>query len=149
MRSAPPVLVPVGRFVWGQRLPWVLAAGSGSLLWLTWHASAASSLQILTGGLIWLACLLASWYRLRREMLPPGLLGWDGESWQLQQTGAQAMAVDVQVVWDLGSAMLIRVSASAADTALWPGPRYSWLSAAQMPALWHGWRCAVHGRDIL
>jgi hypothetical protein len=127
----------------------MLAAGTGLLLLLTWQASAATPVRVMIGGLLWLVCLSASWYCLRREMVPTGLLGWDGEGWQLQQPGAQAMAVDVQVVWDLGSAMLIRVSASAADTAPWAGHRYSWLSAAQMPALWHGWRCAVHGRDIL
>lgn len=149
MRSAPPVLVPVGRFVWGFRLPWVLAVGSGLLLWLTGHASAPSPRHILIGGLAWLACLSAAWYSLPREMLPPGLLGWDGEGWQWQQPGAQAMAVDVQVVSDVGSAMLIRVSSSAADSAPWTRHRFCWLSAAQMPALWHGWRCAVHGRDIL
>ena len=32
MRSAPPVLVPVGRFLWGARIHWALALSSALVL---------------------------------------------------------------------------------------------------------------------
>ncbi len=158
MRNAPPVQVPVGRFVWGRRLPLVLALASAALLLGAWQASARDRDLLVGGMVLWLLCALGSWRLLAQDILPPGELAWDGQDWCFRWSEGGARGVDpleiqvqVHVIWDLGSAMLVRVrTCSPGPQDLpWRGQGYTVLSAARMPALWHGCRCAVHGHDIL
>ncbi len=146
MRSAPPVLVPVGRFVWGHRIALVLCvcialACSG----VAWFYN-VTRVQQWTMALVWLLAAALSWGLARREFLASGSLQWDGEAWWFQpQVGVQ-VPVHVTVGWDAGSAMLLALRVQQ------PGGRslrYAWLQASQMPAQWHGLRCAVYAGDTL
>lgn len=144
MRSAPPVLVPVGRFVWGANLAAALAAGTALVCSLAaaWYGIRA----ILMGG-VWVLTAGTAWWFLRRELLPPGELSWDGQSWWYRADGDAAVAVTLALQWDAGQAMLLRLDGRGVGGLLLP--RHAWLKASQMPAQWHGLRCAVHVRDIL
>ena len=82
------------------------------------------------------------------DILPPGQLHWDGQEWRFESAHNEPEAVDVHVLLDLGSAMLVSVRLAPAQGTL-KRPRHAWLSARQLPAQWNGWRCAVYGRDIL
>lgn len=156
MRSAPPVLVSVGRFAWGHALTAVLAAVLAASLGWVWLDSGASVAQGLAWGLLWgLAASIAGWVALR-EALPCGELAWDGESWQYSPDASAgagvAVPVDVRVLWDAGPAMLVAVRSQACGVLgpnHWRGQRFAWLRAAQMPGQWHAWRCAVYAEDIL
>ena len=146
MRSAPPVQVPVGRFVWGGYAAVALAALSmGTFVW-AWIDSGVSLAKGLTGLLVWVCVAFLSWWQLGRQMLLPGDLAWDGGVWRHAPCEGTAVQVDLAVVWDVQVAMLVRVKAVHGE---WHGPRYAWLRAVNAPALWHSWRCAVFGRDIL
>ena len=146
MRSAPPVLVPVGRFVWGPRVALGLALLSALVFWLAWRASSASIVQGAIGMVTWGTVCLLSWRLSVQDMLPAGDLVWDGEAWCFAPQTGVTVPVNVHVLWDLGPAMLVGLD--AVQGAGWGG-RFTWLSARQMPGVWHGWRCAVYGRDIL
>lgn len=147
MRHAPPVQVPVGRFVWGAAMG---AAALGLLgaaaLGLNWWLSPPSWPQALGGALAWMLSALGCWGLLAHESLPPGELRWDGQGWTYQMLDGQTQTADVAVRLDLGAAMLVAVRLSQGPL---PRCRYVGLRAAHMPGLWHLWRCAVYGRDIL
>ncbi len=147
MRSAPPVLVPVGRFVWVGRLAVLLALFSGAWLGLAWLVSGATAVQGAWWLGIWLVAGLIAFKQAFRDALPSGVLDWDGETWAFAVADGMAVPARVHVLWDVGSAMLIGVMVSQGP---WRGQRFAWLSAASFPQQWHGWRCAVHaGSDIL
>ena len=145
MRSAPPVLVPVGRFVWGGRLVGLLAVTAGAAaLVASWHFGATPSRLSLTAGAWILATSLALWV-WRREALPPGEISWDGRAWWYRPDSGAVLAVELTLQWDVGGALLLQLSSPALGRL----PRYLWLQAAQLPAQWHGLRCAVHAGDTL
>ena len=146
MRSAPPVLVPVGRFVWGHRIALVLcvctALACSGVAWLY----NVTLVQQWTMAVVWLLAAALSWGLVRRESLDPGSLQWDGEAWWFQPQVGMQVPVRVTVGWDVGSAMLLGVRM--------PQPcgrivRYTWLQATQVPAQWHALRCAVYACDTL
>jgi len=143
MRSAPPVLVPVGRFVWGSRgvVGLSLATGLACALAIWWYGF--TPVRSAAVGAAWgMSVALACWF-LRRETLPPGELVWDGQSWWFREDHGKAVPVDVALQWDAGRAMLLKL--------VLPGrlPRHAWLQLGQMPSQWHGLRCAVHAGDTL
>jgi hypothetical protein len=147
MHSAPPVAVPVGRFVWGWRISAALAVVSGLALclwrWL-YPVGAMPSLALACG---WLALLLLSALAWRREAWPAGQLRWDGQAWCFEQTGDGQVpfAVDVRLVWDGAAALCLRLSATGPT-----GPRgFVWLRACDMPLQWHALRCALCAADSL
>ena len=142
MHSAPAVVFPVGRFVWGYRFAFLLAAVSALVIGAVWWTSGISPMRVLACFLVWAATAVLSWRAFHRMALPPGRLAWDGEGWHFEPDGGLAQAVELAVRLDLGPFMLVEVL----DLQ---GSRYAGLSALQQPALWHGWRCAVYGRDIL
>ena len=146
MRSAPPVLVPVGRFVWGPRWACLLAFAS---LVLCEVALATQGLgvqaQLLTGAVWLLACMTAGWFWWRERLLP-GELAWDGQAWHYRVPGRSERAAQLELLWDAGAAMLLRLRLAA------PGPvkvHHLWLQADCMPQAWHNLRCAVHVGDTL
>lgn len=146
MRNAPPVMVPVGRFVWGWYMAAALAALSMGVFVWAWLGTGASPAQGIAGLLVWVCAACLSWAQLGRERLPPGELAWDGAAWRFEPQRGLAVQVEVAVVWDVQVALLLRVQSLNGDMT---GPRYAWLHDAQAPVLWHGCRCAVFGRDIL
>ena len=148
MHSAPPVLVPVGRFVWGVRLVWWLAVGSalGGVLtvaegWQSAHAGRTAWI-----GVAWCLVAMAGWWASRFEFLPPGELSWDGEAWWYRVNGGRAQAVRLALRWDAGRAMLLGLCPDAPGLRM---ERYIWVAASQQPRQWHALRCAVHARDTL
>ena len=146
MRSAPPVHMPVGRFVWGRYVAAVMAVLSmGGLLW-TVLSSGSSRAQDMALLLVWGCAAFLSGWLLDREILPPGELAWDGGVWRYAPLDGGQVLVDVTVVWDVQVAMLVRLQAQHGQ---WRGMRFAWLYAVDEPALWHSCRCAVFGRDIL
>ncbi len=146
MHSAPPVLVPVGRFVWGRPqavlLALVVAALSALLAWVAGLSVPGQWILLL----VWLVVLVLVGQIAPLEALPPGELGWDGEAWSFRGSDGASEAVQVQVGWDAGRAMLLRLSTRGDG---WRLDRYTWLQASQMPLQWHGLRCALYARDIL
>ena len=146
MRNAPPVLVPVGRFVWGGRIALMLALLT-ALVWLV-----LAGMQAVSAGrmaLLGLVCLLSaglSCLAWQREQLLPGELAWDGEGWWYSTPGGASLAVRVTLNWDAGRAMLLSVQAREADG--WHA-QHLWLQARSLPLQWHALRCAVYGRDTL
>lgn len=148
MRSAPPVIIPVGRFVWGWAMGWGLALLTALLLLGAWRVSGTPSDGAAAAVVIFGVLCAWSWRLARQDALPPGELDWDGQGWHYHGGSGDSAAVRVRVVWDLGPAMLVGVE-SEAGAGLWPGRRYTWLAACGLPGRWHAWRCAVFGRDIL
>ncbi len=146
MHSAPPVLVPVGRSLWGGRLPLLSAVLTAvSVCLLAGHAGLAlPGMLVLLG--VCAVCLLLVWQWAPRERLPEGELAWDGEAWWFCSQGGARQPVAVQVQWDAGRAMLLRVSET--PRSAWPD-RYTWLQASALPLQWHGLRCAVHAADTV
>jgi len=157
MRNAPPVIVPVGRFVWGHAFTATLAGVVILATVWVWLTSQASWLQGRWWALLLVLAAAGAWRWAPHEVLPVGTLSWDGESWHYQpqkMMGRDAMvAVVVRVLWDAGSAMLVAVSTQSGEDAgqggHWRGQRFAWLQAAHMPGQWHAWRCAVYANDIL
>jgi hypothetical protein len=158
MRSAPPVLVPVGRFVWGHALTLALAFIVALPLGYVWYSAGAS----LTQGSLWLLLWglggLVSWWLGLREVLPSGTLAWDGEGWHHASPALSGkvhaplpIPVTVHVLWDAGALMLVGVHVqgkSCAHDGRWNGQRFAFLRATDMPGQWHALRCAVYANDI-
>lgn len=141
MRSAPPVVYPVGRSVWYVRLTiWCACLLGLVICLLAWFMGLAmSGLLLLAGvsaGVLLLVAQIAP-----REFMPEGELDWDGEAWSFRDRGGMREAVEVCVHWDGGSVMLLRVSTPSAS---WHLDRHVWLRASSSPMHWHGLRCAVH-----
>ena len=148
MHSAPPVLVPVGRFVWGERLAWLLALGSavGAVLAVVagWQSAHAGRMAWVV--LAWSLAALAGGWASRCEFLPPGELSWDGEGWWYRVKGGRAQAVRLALRWDAGRAMFLGLRPDGPGLHL---ERYLWVTARQQQRQWHALRCAVHVRDTL
>ncbi len=145
MRSAPPVLVPVGRFVWNPRVAAGLALVSGLVCWLAGWWYGITTLRAAALGAVWGMSVGVAWLVLRRETLPPGELAWDGQSWWYRENLGVATPVTLALQWDAGRAMLLQLNFCQTDRLA----RCAWLQASQMPAQWHGLRCAVHAGHSL
>lgn len=148
MHNAPPVAVPVGRFVWGHRIVLILALSSalvcGPAALRGWQSGSLVSCVLI--GIAWLMAAGGSWWAFRREFLAPGELSWDGADWWYRVHGGSAQQVSVRLRWDAGKTMLLGLRATESAGHL---DRYIWLQARQAPQQWHALRCAVHGRDTL
>lgn len=157
MRSAPPVLVPVGRFVLGHGLTIALAGLVVLTMGWSCQASEGSALPGVVCVLLLLSAAALSWHWSKQEALPAGTLSWDGEDWTYAPCQAlrtdDSVPVTVHVLWDAGSAMLVSVRTQATGGTVqlrgWRGQRFAWLHAAHMAGQWHAWRCAVYAHDIL
>lgn len=149
MRSAPPVLVPVGRFVRGWYITLALAASS-ALLWLALATQGRRPddglVHAIWPGVLWLGMFASAWWWSRREFMPPGELSWDGQDWWYGAQGAQPRKVTLTLCWDAGAAMLLGLRDADANISMC---RYIWLTSRRTGRQWHGLRCAVHARDTL
>lgn len=144
MRRAPPVLVPVGRFVWGPRIAWGLGFFSAAILVLSGGLSGMSVGRLCVVALGWGVAALVCARLMRHAFLPPGELAWDGQGWWYRSQGQPASAVQVATRWDAGRALLLAIRARDDSPA-----RHAWLQAGHMPLQWHGLRCALYDRDSL
>ena len=153
MRSAPPVVFPVGRSVWGPRTGLALAALSAWAVFGLWQGSAEVGWSVFSAGpwwgglLAWTLAALLSWRLWTREALPPGELRWDSEDWTYQGSDGLPQPVHLVALWDIGPAILVELSFQGHQP--WACRRFAWLTRGQMPGLWHACRCAIFGRDIL
>lgn len=134
---APPVFVPVGRFVEARAITGLAALGVGALL-----GSAAQPLGAWGLGL-WLGAAGLSDWLTRRQCAPPGQLQWTGRHWLWRPAAdpERPVPVQLQVVADGGSVVLLRwrALAPARSTAV-----FALLRASAMPLPWHGFRCALY-----
>ena len=140
MHNAPPVVFPVGRFVWGRWVMLALALLGG--IGLMWHPHfPVFNLQpwALSG---WGLLLLAAIWATRVDHWQTGTLVWTGEVWLWRDPQDHEWEVGLQVVWDTGSAMGLALSPQR--TYRVPLKRFVWLSQDDLPVLWHGFRCAVY-----
>ena len=81
MHNAPPVVYPVGRFVWGR---WFLVslAGVGALgLHFVQSLRGAASLPWAWVWALWALLVMVSVFLCVKERLPDGFMAWSGEAW--------------------------------------------------------------------
>ena len=145
MHNAPPVVFPVGRFVWGPRLALCLASAALAVLlgWLMWTQAPASQ-AVWTVAAWAVAALCTAWW-LPREFLQAGELAWDGEVWHGPLPPGGDGPVHVTLTLDGGHFML--VSLRSIGYPAWPNwTRHALVRSADMPSRWHGFRCAVYSR---
>jgi hypothetical protein len=140
MHNAPPVVFPVGRFVGGRWVMLTLAMLGGlGLMWQPHFPLFNLPPWALSG---WGLLLLAAIWATRVDHWQTGTLVWTGEVWLWRSPQGQEREVRLQVVLDMGSAMGLALSLQA--THRFALKRFVWLSQADLPVLWHGFRCAVY-----
>lgn len=148
MHNAPPVVYPVGRFVWAQAVGWGMSALSAMGL-LIWQGQCAPSFYIALGAWVfWAACMLGARVWAPRDVMTQGRLSWTGEGWiyecKCDSSQDEGQKVLLAVGLDVGSGFVlwVRFMGGAIGTSnRW---RCAWFSRAQMPSNWHGFRCAVY-----
>lgn len=145
MHNAPPVVFPVGRFVWGPRLALALAAvvSAALLLWLVW--TQASALVCMWMGFAWLVAVTGTAWWLPREFLQEGELAWDGQAWHGPSPAVAEDTVHLSLMLDGGHFMLVSLR-STVQPGRGAGVRHAWVRCTDMPSRWHGFRCAVYSR---
>ncbi len=144
MNNAPPVVFPVGRFVWG---PWILLllAFGGAMGLLFWQMQAHND-SILWVWTVWCCCALAALFAWRRERLTTGRLVWSGDTWWWRDAEGREFEIQIQVLADFGTALWVGFRTMPASAGF--KTRFAWMDSREMPALWHGFRCAVYSRPI-
>ncbi len=148
MHNAPPVVYPVGRFVWGRRVAWLLAlVGAAGLL--AWQAGSQATMgKVVLAWCVWSLSLAVAWGSLAHECSASGHLSWDGESWLWRDDAGHVQTVDVQVLLDVGHAICLRYEGSKLLSQESCRAQWAVLQAAAMPSSWHGFRCAVYSRPM-
>ena len=149
MHNAPPVVYPVGRFVWGRWLLVALCVLSAAGL-IAWHMlSLATGPQLWAAGVVWTAGVLSAALWAPRQTLTGGRLGWSGESWFWQanaDSGDHVQSVCVSVGLDTDAGLLLWVQPLDDQGKAQGRLLCAWLQAGVMPSKWHGFRCAVYSR---
>lgn len=149
MHNAPPVVYPVGRFVWG-RLLFVGVCLLSAVGLLSWQMlSLAAGPELWAAWMFWVACGLAAALWAPRQTLTGGRLGWSGEGWFWQandNSAEQAQAVAISVGLDTGQGLLMWVQPLNEQGCAQGRLLNAWLHAGAMPSKWHGFRCAVYSR---
>jgi hypothetical protein len=149
MQNAPPVVYPVGRFLFG-RIGLVAVCVLSALGLLSWQIqSLASSAMIWAAWGLWSLCALSAALWAPKQVLVRGRLGWSGEDWFWQDDAEafeQTHAVAVSVGLDAGQSILLWVQPLNEQGFAQGRLRSAWLQADAMPSKWHGFRCAVYSR---
>ena len=148
MHNAPPVIYPVGRFVWGvcgvRAL--TLAGAVGLLCWQV--MSGAMGLTVWLAWALWsVSSTLALWLE-SRESSAAGHLVWHGDGWCWQDEQLQERAVQLNLLLDGGRTLWVsyRLADVSEGPYLWP--RFAVVAQTDMPLAWHGFRCAVYSRPL-
>lgn len=148
MHNAPPVVYPVGRFVWGRR--WAtcaLALLSAVAMGASFVLSGATLAGLFWQAATWLVIAGLSAGVLSREFLGCGALAWDGESWHGLDTAMPPGPLQMALTFDGGHFMLVALKASPAEGRVRLS-RHAFLCRGDMPSRWHGFRCAVYSRRM-
>ncbi len=145
MHNAPPVVFPVGRFVWGPPLAFALAALTICALavWLVWADASASKCAWALGGWLTASVCAARW--TPREFFQEGELAWDGEAWHCETQEGHGGPVELALTLDGGSFMVVSLRSlrRPRQPSLF---QFACLHSSDMPSRWHGFRCAVYSR---
>ncbi len=144
MHNAPPVVFPVGRFVWGRWIMGGLAlTGMAGLLAASHFQGARFSMGALFAvAVLWLVLCAAAWRVARMEHWKTGALAWTGEVWLWRDPLHVAWEIKLKVVWDSGAAMGLMLTPQGSQRTLLR--RFVWVSQSDLPVMWHGFRCAVY-----
>jgi hypothetical protein len=147
--DAPPVVYPVGHFVWGR--VFFVATASLSAAGLTfWQMQGASSPAWNVAWVGWLGCLIGTAVWGPRQTLSKGELFWTGEAWFWQYRDQKQQFQSHQVLLekglDTGSGLLLWITLLDSQSRRRSSLRCAWLSEAKLPSKWHGFRCAVYSR---
>lgn len=149
MKSAPPVVYPVGRslmqpLAWGLCLPlsiWLWQPWGGWAHWEGHHVWGAVALQ---GLLLWSVWSVRSTHSAKAKALH-----WDGAGWQVEWAGGEFQPVHVSVHADGGHFLWVSVQLLPPTTDRPRRQRLTlWLlqRAHDNSVRWHGFRCAVYCR---
>ncbi|PVE41632.1 hypothetical protein H663_016185 [Limnohabitans planktonicus II-D5] len=147
MHNAPPVVYPVGRFVWswGLGLLWAFGGALGLSQWQL--ASSVTLITVISAWLVWSLCLMLAALCWRRERLNSGQLVWSGEQWLWRDVKGVETAQALKPLLDVGDAMVVCIRPSGATFG--QASHMVWLHRQSMPHDWHGFRCAVYSRPPL
>ncbi len=144
MHNAPPVVYPVGRFVWGRWFLGSLALMGAFGLYFVQSLRVTDSLPWTWMWALWAVLVMVSVIICFKERLSEGSLAWSGESWCWRDTGGHEAGIQLVVLADFGSALWVAVR--MLNNAGWPTQRFAWMESREMPQAWHGFRCAVYSR---
>jgi hypothetical protein len=144
MHNAPPVVYPVGRFVWGAWISGVIAAVGAAALWVWQVLALPDSLHIGAAWAVWSASLFGAVLSWPTEGAGPGCLVWTGEVWLWQDASGAETPVHVQVVLDAGRFMALSCAGAQKGVCVGQRVQFALLRRASMPSFWHGFRCAVY-----
>jgi hypothetical protein len=147
--NAPPVVYPVGRFVWG-RVAFVFVTVCSALGLVVWQTESEASRVWFVAWILWVACSLGTAVLGPRQTLTHGELVWTGEAWFWLCRGEdqrfQEQKVLLEKGFDTGSGLLLWVKLVDAQGVGQSCLRGAWFCEAQLPSKWHGFRCAVYSR---
>ena len=149
MHNAPPVVYPVGRFVWGRLLFVAVCVFSAVGLFSWQWQTLTTGPKLWAAWLFWAICAGFAAFWAPRQTLTGGRLGWSGEAWFWQahaDSGEQSQAVAVSVGLDTGQGLLLWLQPLNEEGRAQGRLLCAWLQARAMPSKWHGFRCAVYSR---
>lgn len=142
MHNAPPVVFPVGRFVWGRTVMVLLALCGAVALWVGSAQADASKFWVPWLG--WCGLLVAALLVSRKDHWTSGWVVWTGEAWVWRDPQGQETETRMLVVLDLGAEIAVSLRPISAK---WYEPqRFIWLTRKDQPTRWHALRCAVYSR---
>jgi hypothetical protein len=152
MHNAPPVVFPVGRFVWGRVVWWAMTC-LGAVGLAVWQMLGKVSWPTVFGAwFFWGLCVVVAALWGPRQGLTDGRLFWSGEAWFWQaedghgsvEGADQGLALSVGLDWGRGLLLFVRpLNGLGQGCGPWA---YAWLAESDMPSRWHGLRCAVYSR---
>ena len=149
MHNAPPVVYPVGLFVWGRLLFVAVCVFSAVGLFSWQWQTLTTEPELWAAWLLWVVCALSAALWAPRQTLTGGRLGWSGEAWFWQahaDSVEQSQAVAVSVGLDTGQGLLLWLQPLNEEGRAQGRLLCAWLQARAMPSKWHGFRCAVYSR---
>jgi hypothetical protein len=148
MHNAPPVIYPVGRFVWGIPCIAVLAL-TGAVGLLCWQAtSGAEGLTVWGAWAVWAVSSTLALSLEARESSAQGHLGWCGDGWSWRDGHMQERVVRLSLLLDGGRYMWVSYRMADAFETHNAWPRIAIVRQTDMPLAWHGFRCAVYSRPL-